>query len=137
MNFLFPDWDEKTQVFLQRKDQTFGMEAPVDYPGPLQLSDFYFWRDRLSTLYIEFCSPPPSMTQLFYDRRNVLQWYTFWFAVLIVVLTVIFGLIASITACLQTKYTYQALLLAMDAASSANACPKNFDLVPAGEYSRC
>jgi hypothetical protein len=31
--------------------------------------------------------------------------------------------ISPVTACLQTKYTYQALLLAIDAASSANECP--------------
>jgi hypothetical protein len=122
MNFLFPDWDDKTRAFLQRKQQTFGMEPPVGYPGPLYLSDSHFWRDRLARIYTEFCSPPPSMTQPFNDHRNVLQWYTFWFAVLIVGLVFIFGLIASITACLQTKYSYHALIIALDAASSAKAC---------------
>jgi len=62
------------------------------------------------------------MTQLFNDRRNVLQWYTFWFAVVILVLTIIFGLISSITAVLSTKYTYEALVLARVAAAS-QACP--------------
>lgn len=122
MNLLFPSWDIKTQKFLKKKGQTFGMEGPVGYPGPLYLSDFHFWRDRLSTLYTEFCSPPPSMTQLFNDRRNVLQWYTFWFAVVILALTIIFGVISSITACLSTKYTYEALVLARVAAASAQAC---------------
>lgn len=122
MNLLFPSWDLKTQRFLRKRDQTFGMEAPVDYPGSLYLSDFHFWRDRLSILFTEFSSPPPSMTQLYHDRRNVLQWYTFWFAVLIVGLTVIFGLISSITACLSTLFTYEALLLAREAASSTASC---------------
>jgi preprotein translocase subunit SecG len=63
------------------------------------------------------------MTQLFNDRRNVLQWYTFWFAVLIVGLTVIFGVISSVTACLSTRYTYQALVLAREAASPVQVCP--------------
>jgi hypothetical protein len=119
---LFPSWDTKTQSFLKKNGQTFGMEAPVDYPGPLYLSDFNFWRDRLSTLYTDFCSPPPSMTQLFRDRRNVLQWYTFWFAVVILVLTVIFGVISSITAILSTRYTYESLLLTREAVSM-QACP--------------
>lgn len=122
MNLLFPSWDIKTQKFLRKKGQTFGMEGPVDYPGPLYLSDFHCWRDRLSTLYAEFCSPPPSMTQLFNDRRNVLQWYTFWFAVVILALTIVFGVVSSITACLSTKYTYEALVLAREAAASAQAC---------------
>lgn len=125
MNFLFPCWDMKTQKYLKKKQQLFRLEGPVDYPGPLYLSDFHFWRDRLSTLYSEFCSPPPSMTQLFNDRRNVLQWYTFWFAVLIVALTIIFGVISSVTACMQTRYAHQALLLALEGSSSsgAGACP--------------
>lgn len=121
MNLLFPSRDTKTQKSLKKKGYTFGMEGPVDYAGPLYLSDFHFWRDRLSTLYTEFCSPPPSMTQLFNDRRNVLQWYTFWFAVAILALTIIFGVISSVTACLSTRYTYEALLLARDAA--AQTCP--------------
>jgi hypothetical protein len=74
MNFLFPSWDVRTQEFLRKKLQTFGMEGPVDCPSPLYLSDFYFWRDRLSLLYRAFRSPPPSMAQLWNDRRNVLQW---------------------------------------------------------------
>lgn len=122
MNLLFPSWDIKTQKFLNKKGQTFGMEGPVDYPGSLYLSDFHFWRDRLSTLYTEFCSQPPSMTQLFNGRRNVLQWYTFWFAVVILRLAVIFGVISSITACLSTKYTYEALVIAREAAASPQAC---------------
>jgi hypothetical protein len=122
MNMLFPSWDIETQKFLNKKGQTFGMEGPVDYPGPLYLSHFHFWRDRLSTLYTEFCSPPPSITQLFNDRRNVLQWYTFWFAVAILALTVIFGMISSITAWLSTKYTYEAWVLAREAATSPQTC---------------
>jgi len=122
MNLLFPSWDIKTQKFLKKKGQTFGMEGPVDYPGPLYLSDFHFWRDRLATLYTEFCSPPPSMTQLFNDRRNVLQWYTFWFAVVILALTVIFGVVSAVTSCLSTRYTYEALLLAREAAVSGQTC---------------
>ncbi|KAG4444414.1 hypothetical protein IFR05_000005 [Cadophora sp. M221] len=125
MNLLFPSSDPKTQKFLRKrlKKQSFGMEGPVGYPGPLYLSDFHFWRDRLSTLYAEFCQPPPSMTQLFNDRRNVLQWYTFWFAVLIVGLTLVFGIISSVTAGLSTKFAYEALLLAREAADSSRACP--------------
>ncbi|KAH6711129.1 hypothetical protein BKA61DRAFT_695072 [Leptodontidium sp. MPI-SDFR-AT-0119] len=125
MNLLFPSSDPKTQKFFRKrlKKQSFGMEGPVGYPGPLYLSDFHFWRDRLSNLYAEFCQPPPSMTQLFNDRRNVLQWYTFWFAVLIVGLTLVFGIISSVTAGLSTKFAYEALLLAREAADSSRACP--------------
>jgi hypothetical protein len=123
INLLFPSWDLKTQKLLRKCGQTFGMEVPTIYPGPVYLSDLYFWRDRMATLYTEFCSPSPSMTQLFHDRRDVMKWFTFWwFGVLIVGLTIIFGVIASITACLSTIYTYQALLLAREAATSVQTC---------------
>lgn len=122
MNLLFPSWDMKTQKFLKKRHQTFAMEAPVDYPGALFISDFHYWRDRISVLFTEFSSPPPSMTQLYHDRRNILQWYTFWFAVVIAGLTVVFGVISSVTACLSTRYAYEALLLAREAAATANLC---------------
>jgi hypothetical protein len=123
MNLLFPSWDKETQRYFKKKGEHFVSESPVDYPGPLYLSDFHFWRDRPSTLYTEFCSPPPSMTQFFNDRRNVLQWYTFWFAVLIVALTIIFGVISSVTTILSTRYTYQALIVAREAALVTASCP--------------
>jgi ABC-type Fe3+ transport system permease subunit len=63
------------------------------------------------------------MTHLFNDRRNVLAWYTFWFAVLVVVLTIVFGMISSVTACLQTRYAYEALHLAMESVAFGDACP--------------
>lgn len=76
----------------------------------------------MNILFTEFSSPPPSITQLYHDRRNVWQWYTFWFAVVIAGLTVVFGILSSVTAYLSTKYAYQALLLAREAAAVANIC---------------
>jgi hypothetical protein len=123
INLLFPSWDLKTQKLLRKSGQTFGLEGPTVHPGPVYLSDLYYWRDRMATLYTEFCSPPPSMTQLFTDRRDAMKWLNFWwFGVLIVLLTIIFGVISSITACLSTVYTYQALELAREAASSGQTC---------------
>ncbi|KAH8646070.1 hypothetical protein BGZ60DRAFT_438333 [Tricladium varicosporioides] len=122
MNMLFPSWDMKTQEYLKKKKQTFGMEPPVDYPGTLYLSDFCVWQSRLATIYAEFCSPPPSMTQLFNDRRNVLQWYTFWFAVMILILTVVFGVISSVFGGIQTRFAYLSLQLAREAGASGSVC---------------
>lgn len=122
MNLLFPSTDERTQKFLRErlKKQSFMNESPVDHPGKLYLSDFNVWRDQMANLYAEFSSPLPSMTQLFNDRRNVLQWYTFWFAVFIVVLTVIFGVISAVTNFMSMRYTYQQSVLARAAASPCN-----------------
>jgi hypothetical protein len=37
------------------------------------------------------------MKQWWFDRRNKFEWATFWTAVVVFILTVVFGLIASIT----------------------------------------
>lgn len=124
MNLLFPCAEESTHRLLEDNgQQRLGMEGPATDPRPLYLSDLTFWRDRLLILWVEFQSPPPSMTQLFYDRRNILQWYTFWFAVAIFVLTIVFGVISSVLTGLQTGYSYQSLLLAREAAASPQTCP--------------
>jgi hypothetical protein len=122
VNLLFPSWDTETQKYLKKRGQAFGMEVPVSSLGPLYLSDFHFWRDRLSILHTEFCSPPPSMTHLFNDKRNILQWYTFWFAVLIAALTVIFGVISSVTAVLSVKYAREQVMLARAATTECPPC---------------
>ncbi|KAJ4369236.1 hypothetical protein N0V83_006321 [Neocucurbitaria cava] len=58
---------------------------------------YEFWRDELLTLKEIFDKPrPTSLVHFWYDRRNKAQWYTFWIAVLILCLTIFFGLIQSI-----------------------------------------
>lgn len=89
------------------------------YPERLYLSDFHYWRDRLSEICFEYQSPPSRWRELWTDRRNRLQWYTFWLAVAIFILTIVFGLISSVTACMQTIYAYEALQLARVAAAKS------------------
>jgi hypothetical protein len=82
----------------------------------MYLSDFYFWRDHLKEIYFEFQAPVPGWRQLVRDRRNPYQYYTFIFAVFVLAFTVFFGIIATITSVLQTKYSHESLLLARAAA---------------------
>ncbi len=44
---------------------------------------------------------PQTLTQWWFDRRNGVQWYTFWVAISVFCLTMIFGLIQSITGIMQ------------------------------------
>jgi hypothetical protein len=68
---------------------------------------YMFWRDELLTLKELFDQPrPTSIAQFWYDRRNKAQWYTFWIAVLILCLTIFFGLIQSIEGALQVYKAY-------------------------------
>ena len=112
LNLLFPHWDPKTDSFMLQHDHTFHLGGPFEEPAPLSLANFDHWRDRLLELHLVFVSPPVGLSQMWADRRNPLQWYTFWLAVIILVLTIIFGIISSVTGILQTHVAYSSLKLA-------------------------
>ncbi|KAF3481682.1 uncharacterized protein GIQ15_04441 [Arthroderma uncinatum] len=72
-----------------------------------QIQNFHFWHDRLvmlKQLYDE--ARPGTVSQWWHDRRNGVQWYTFWVAVLVLLLTVFFGLVQSIEGALQVYKAY-------------------------------
>ncbi|KAH7156050.1 hypothetical protein EDB81DRAFT_645679, partial [Dactylonectria macrodidyma] len=59
-----------------------------------ELKNFKFWRDRiviLKQVYDE--ASPRTLSQFWYDRRNGVQWYTFWAALLVLFFTVVFGVL--------------------------------------------
>jgi hypothetical protein len=71
------------------------------------IEHFTFWHDRLVTLKQEFDqSRPSTISQWWLNRRNGVQWYTFWVAVLVIFLTVFFGLIQSVLSALQVYKAY-------------------------------
>ena len=66
------------------------------------VQNYDYWRDSLLILSEAFDrSQPSNVTQWWYDRRNVVQWWTFWVAFIVFVLTVFFGLISSVTGIVQ------------------------------------
>jgi hypothetical protein len=68
---------------------------------------FTFWRDELLTLKEKFDEPrPTSIVHFWYDRRNKVQWYTFWIAALVLCLTIFFGLVQSIEGASQVYKAY-------------------------------
>jgi len=112
LNLLFPHWDPLTEDFMRQHEQSFHLDGPFDDSHPLHLSDFDHWRNRLLELHQIFHAPPVGWTQIWADRRNPLQWYTFWIAIIILVLTIVFGVISSVTAIIQTYIAYESLKLA-------------------------
>lgn len=127
LNLLFPDWNPRTERFLHKTSQSEVAEAAVDAPLRLHLSDFYYWQDRLADLHLASKSAPTTWRQMWTDDRNPLQWYTFWFAVAVLVLTLIFGIISSITASMQTRYAYESLQLTRAVAKIQVVCLKEED----------
>lgn len=63
---------------------------------------YVYWLERLMTVSESFDrSKPSSVIQWWHDRRDMGQWWGFWLIVAGIILTVIFGLIQSITGILQ------------------------------------
>jgi hypothetical protein len=67
-----------------------------------QIDKFHFWRERLTILkQVLDEAEPKTLSQWWYDRRRGPQWYTFWVAIFVLVMTVFFGLVQSIEGALQ------------------------------------
>ncbi|KAK7959784.1 uncharacterized protein PG986_004638 [Apiospora aurea] len=109
---LCPGTDRETRRWLSRLPS---IDRRLGHCGRLktelrQIERFHFWRDRLIMLkqaYDE--AQPKTLTQWWHDRRNGVQWYTFWVAVLVLVLTIVFGLIQSVEGALQVYASFKSL----------------------------
>jgi hypothetical protein len=113
---LFPRYDKRTQKWLKSEQSSSKGTTCIDTellncdrlrPEARRMENFEFWRDRLIILKERFDEPrPTSIKHFWYDRRNKVLWYTFWIAVLILGLTVFFGLVQSIEGAMQVYKAY-------------------------------
>lgn len=68
-----------------------------------RLEEFRYWGEQIAILKQAFDeSEPSSIWQWWYDDRKRVQWYTFWIAAVVLLLTIVFGLISSIASIVQT-----------------------------------
>lgn len=108
LDVLFPTWDPKTIEFVDNMSSNSNITPSFKlmdlYPQqPQGLTKFKFWRARLTELIVEHQSPPHDWRQIWKDRRNPTAYWTFWIGLMIFLLTLVFGVIASVLAVL----TYQ------------------------------
>ncbi|KAH8648231.1 hypothetical protein BGZ61DRAFT_542441 [Ilyonectria robusta] len=76
------------------------------YAEDRQIQNFTYWRDRLVVLkqaYDE--ATPKTLSQFWHDRRNGVQWFTFWVAILVLLITVIFAVVQCIQGGFQAWKT--------------------------------
>jgi len=67
-----------------------------------QIDQFAYWADRLILLKRTFDEAEPrTVAQLWWDDRRKTQWFTFWVAVLVFVMTVFFGVVQSVAGIVQ------------------------------------
>ncbi len=75
-----------------------------------QIDNFLYWRDRLVLLKRTFDDAEPrKISQLWFDDRKKTQWFTFWVAVLVFIMTVFFGVIQSVAGIVQAWASVQSL----------------------------
>lgn len=107
LSLIFPQHEKQTRKWLKRHPESYRIDKTLLKCEPLRLDDrqiekFYFWHDRLIILKRAFDqSRPATISQWWYDRRNGVQWYTFWVAVIVLFLTIFFGIVQSIEGALQ------------------------------------
>lgn len=83
---------------------------------PADLNDFGYWRDRLAVLYDLLDQRPSTLTGIWYDRRNPMQWWKFWLAVFFSTLIFVFGVAGSILGFQQLRLSQKAHALAVSQA---------------------
>jgi hypothetical protein len=100
--FPFAETSQKRWHKRIRRKADIDVEAAISCNTPRNLDHYHFWHDRLALIQQTFDnSKPDSMRQWLYDKRDSDKYYTFWFAVLAIVLTLVFGLVQSITGIIQ------------------------------------
>ncbi|KAK4099272.1 hypothetical protein N658DRAFT_430300, partial [Parathielavia hyrcaniae] len=115
LTLLFSQNNRQSRRWLLAQVSSHGLDPALGRCGSLRaqtrrFEHFAFWHDRLVILKQAFDeSRPRGLRQLWNDRRNSVQWYTFWVAILVFVMTVFFGLVQSIEGALQVYPSWQAL----------------------------
>ncbi|PSN65960.1 hypothetical protein BS50DRAFT_525791 [Corynespora cassiicola Philippines] len=121
---LCPQSDRATKKWLRRLPKPIVSKWPSGRPAYIldphlmrcghlktddrQIEKFIYWHDRLVVLKQVFDETTPNnISQWWHDRRNGVQWYTFWVAIIVLSLTLMFGLIQSIEGALQVYGSFQ------------------------------
>jgi len=109
---LFSPHDSATEKFFHALDDTTVLDKQLTCCAPLhlrerQIEKFEFWHDRLVMLKQAFDqSRPATLSQWWHDRRNGVQWYTFWVAIVVLFLTIFFGMAQTILSAMQVYKAY-------------------------------
>ncbi|KAK0636701.1 hypothetical protein B0T17DRAFT_587776 [Bombardia bombarda] len=112
---LFPQNDRKSRRWVNTQILEHGLDQGVANCGSLRVHDrrfekFHFWHDRLVILKQAFDeSSPRGLTQWWNDRRNSVQWYTFWIDILVFTTTAFLGMIQCVEGALQVYLSWKAL----------------------------
>ncbi|KAH7062213.1 hypothetical protein B0J12DRAFT_230244 [Macrophomina phaseolina] len=111
---LLPPFDVRgKQWFIQadkRARGAFDGSAMQQSLGPRgrEIESFEFWHHRLCAIAEAFDGVEPrGFKAWWFDRRSRVQWINFWIATAVLFLTIVFGLISSVTGLIQAYMSLQ------------------------------
>ncbi|OQE21907.1 hypothetical protein PENSTE_c011G06797 [Penicillium steckii] len=113
LDLLLPYHHTKTRKWFQNEVKHYGIDDTACVRKRMMnansrhLERFKFWGERLAFLKETYdLTEPDSVSRFWLDTRSPIQWATFWVAVLVLVLTIFFGLVQSIEGALQVYKAY-------------------------------
>ena len=107
---LFPRTNTDCTVLLRQESQNLDPKLRTLASAPRHVQKYDHCRDNLLTIWEVFDrSQPSTFLQWWYDRRNIVQWWTFWVAFVVLALTIFFGLISSAASVVQAWASVKSL----------------------------
>jgi hypothetical protein len=112
IDLLFPTKDSKDSKRTRRlrdKDNV-DIEAARDLPPAMTINHYKHWGKRLAALQNVYdAARPRQPQQWWYDRRNRAEWATLVIAIIVFVMTLVFGIISSVTGIIQAYASFKNL----------------------------
>lgn len=112
---LLPRNRRRVKTWYRRKANDLGLDPSAAECRPLgssarRTTHFPHWGDRISILKQAFDeSEPRTLAQWWHDDRKRVQWYTFWVAILALLLTVTLGILQCAASIVQAWASVKAL----------------------------
>ena len=118
LNLLFPFGLMETRAILGREGQPFYGLGNCGREMQYDMDKYQYWGKRLKDICNLFDEPPRHWRQLLSDRRNMMDWATFWIGLLVLVLTIVsivFGTVSTVYAIKQYELALAQACLMQDA----------------------
>jgi hypothetical protein len=101
---LFPNTSSSCNLWLRNSQQRWNLDPNLKFltVALRNINEYSHWRDRLLLITDSIDKfKPETAFQWWFDRRDKVQWYTFWLVIAGITLTVFFGLVQSVTGIVQ------------------------------------
>ncbi|KAI8627680.1 hypothetical protein F5Y19DRAFT_440779 [Xylariaceae sp. FL1651] len=109
INLLFPSDEKGTRKFLRARQRNFDRFGYCGRERRLHLSKYHHWRAKLKLLKEVMEGQAKGINQLMLhkERRNFLDWATFWVAVIVALLTIITSLAFGVVGIVYAVRSYE------------------------------